>query len=238
MRRVFCVLAPLLVAGYLYAQWSDWFTRVELWSVGKRPLFSNHIDLRRPGPIEWRVPREEWSFQQGQAHLSLSLNLNTLREIPAGRKQVELRVKVRAEGRVPRGDWQDRLVRDWYFTTDEPFSKPDLALWEKHGMGRLEYGLAGVQVVDGEELRITVDVQVPDGMLQTGSPRLKLVGEHDSAGIPYAMVILYVMRQGGFWLCLGLVVVLAVLAWRPAGARSAAKKKGRVAAEPLVSDTA
>src|SRR3954447_14218397 len=100
MRRTICLLASLVIAGYLYAQWSDWFTRAELASVGKRPIYSDHIDLREPVPIEWLVPKEAWSFQQGEAQLALSLNLNTLREIPARREQLELRIKVRAEGRA------------------------------------------------------------------------------------------------------------------------------------------
>jgi hypothetical protein len=230
MRQVICLLASLVVAGYLYALWSDWFTEVELSSVGKRPIYSEHIDLRRPGPIEWLVPKEKWAFQEGPAYLALSLNLNTLVEIPASREQLELRVKVRAEGRVPGGDWQDRSIRDGYFTTDEPVSKAGSSLWESYRVGRLEYGLAGVHVVSGEVLRITVDVQVPDGRLSSGNPRLKLVGKHDSAGTGPTMVFRYVMREGGFWLSLGLLILLTVLAWRPTAVSSAAKKEGGVTA--------
>src|SRR5262249_1120912 len=142
----------------------------------------------------------------------LSLNLNTLREIPAGREQVELRVKIRAEGRAPGGDWQDRLIRDWYFTTDEPF--PGNGLWESYGLGRLEYGLAGGPVAGREELRITVDIQVPDGHLATGNPRLKITGQHDSAAIAPRAAILVAMREGGFWLSTGLVLALAVMTLR------------------------
>ena len=214
MRRVFSAIALLIVIAYLYALWSDWFTNVDLSHVGKRPIFSEELDLRKAGPIVWAVPRENWIFRQGEAHLALSLNLNTLREIPANRRQVDLRVKIRAEGRTAGGDWQDRLVRNWYFTTDEPFSL-NSGLWESYGQGRYEFGLAGVQVVADEELRITIEVQVPDGQLMTGNPRLKLVAKYDYAAIGPEMFFLFLLREGGFWVSVVIVVVLAGFAGKP-----------------------
>jgi hypothetical protein len=213
MRKALCLLAAIIVTAYLYALWSDWFTEADLSWVGKRPFFSERLDLSKPGPIVWSVPKEKWGFTQGKAQLALSLNLNTLREIPSSREQVELRVKIRAEGRQPGGAWQDRLIRDWYYTTDEPF--PGTGLGESYGLGRLEYVLAAVQVVADEALLITVDVQVPDGHLMTGNPRLKIIGDHDYAAFGPHMAILFALREGGFWLSVGLVFVLAVLALRP-----------------------
>jgi hypothetical protein len=75
----------LIVTGYLYAQWSDWFTRAELESIGKRPFYCDSIDLRKPGPVQWLVSLDAWSFQEGKTKLGLLLSLNSLREISAGR---------------------------------------------------------------------------------------------------------------------------------------------------------
>jgi hypothetical protein len=213
MRRAFCLVAPLLVIGYLYAQWSDWFSRVELETVGKRPLVSDPINLAKVGPIEWIVPKEEWVFKNGEADLELSMNLHLLQQIPSGRDQIDLRVKVRAEGRVSGGEWQDQSVRDWYFKTDEPFSKEGSSLWVQGGRGRLEYGMARVRVSSQEELRIVIQVLVPDEQLQWGMPRLKLVPKHDGAKLGVSMIFLYLLREKGYWASICLVILLAWFSW-------------------------
>jgi len=226
MRRAFCLLAPLFIIGYLYAQWTDWFSRIELASVWKRPLFSEPIDLEKPGPIEWVVPRENWIFQEGEADLALSMNLYTLMRVPSDRSQVHLRVKVRAEGRVRGGEWQDRSIHEKYFKTDEPFSKDGLSLWESQGLGRLEYGLARLRVVADEELRIVINVLVPDGQWRWGKPQLMLVGTDPQAHVGFIMVFRAWLRGGGFWLSICLVIALARMSWQPRAICLAAKHGG------------
>lgn len=213
MRRAFCLLAPLIVVGYLYAQWSDWFTRIELETVWKRPLISDPIDLELKGPIEWQVPKENWIVKEGEADLALSLNLYTIPVIPSKPFQFDLRIKVRAQGRVPGSEWQDRLIRDGYFKTDEPFSKEGAAFWSSYGRGRLVYGLGRVRVVANEELRIIIDVLVPDDYFRWATPRLKLVGKFDIAEPGPIMIFRGFLREGGFWLSLCLVILLARFAW-------------------------
>lgn len=225
MRRIFCLLAPLIVVSYLYAQWTDWFSQVELATVWKRPLYSEPLNLEKPGLIEWLVPKETWTFQDGEADLALSINLYMVPEIPTGREQLTLRIKVRADGRLPGGEWQDRSIRDWYFNTDEPFSKSGSSLWSSYGLGRMEFGLARVRVIPEEELRISTDVLVPDGQLRWSRPRLVLVGKHDRAGVGPTMIFRALLRNGGYWLSLGLVVVLAVMAWQPKVTGSVAKRE-------------
>lgn len=226
MRRAFCLLAPLIVVGYLYAQWSDWFSQVELATVWKRPLFSEPIDPEKAGPFEWLVPKETWAFKDGEADLALSLNLYTLSRIPARRNQLDLRVKIQAQGRVPGGEWQNRSIRDQYFPTDEPFSKEGSSIWERQGRGRLEYGLAKVRVVPGEELRIIMDVLVPDEDLRWGRPRMMLLGKEEGVHVGVTMLFRALLRNGGFWLSVCLVVVLALMAWQPKMIRVAAKEEG------------
>lgn len=212
MRRFFCLLAPLIVIGYLYAQWSDWFTWIELGTVWKRPLISDPIDLEKKGSIEWIVPKEGWIFQEGEADLELALNLYTMEEISSIPYQIDLRVKVRAQGRVPGGEWQDRLIRNKYFHTDEPFSKDGLAYWHSSSRGRLVYCLGGVRVVEGEELRILIEVQVPD-RYRSAIPRLRLVGKNDHATHGPTMIFRGFLREGGFWLSFCLVLLLAWFGW-------------------------
>jgi hypothetical protein len=213
MRRFICILALILIGGYLCAMKWDWFTQVDLAAVGRRPLYSDHVNLREKEMIVWDIPSGRWAGRGGRANLSLSLNLHTLHEIPADRSSVALRAKVRAEGRLPGGEWQDRLIRNWYYTTDEPFSKGS-ALWESYGMGALEYGLAGILIEPDEELRITLDIQVPDEKLMLGHPRLKLVPDYDSVGVNTEWILISFVREGWFWLSVLLLLCLSVLAWR------------------------
>lgn len=210
--RVLDVLAPLFLAGYVFALWSDWFTRAELNSPAKRPLYSERLTLDKAGLMEWYIAPEKLELATGTAHLSLSLNLNTLHEIPRGREQVELRLRVRAEGRLPGQEWQDRLVRDDYFCTDEPFSPAGRFLAESYGGGHLEYTLAGARIIPGEELRLSLEVLVPEGRLDRGLPRLKLVGgaRLDAVYPPIGRAIL---RQGGIWVALAAVAWLTVRVW-------------------------
>jgi hypothetical protein len=214
MARLYFLLIPLLIATYLFALWSDWFTAAELNAVVKRPLYSEMLDLRKAGPLVWDIAPERLGFARGKVHLSLSLNLNALREIPESREAIDLRVKVVAESRQPAGQWQDRLLRDHYFKTNEPFSPAGSGLWESWGLGRAEYGLGGLEVLPGEEVRITLDVQVPDGRLMTGRPRLKLIAAHGPGDVPYPAFMRLVLREGGFWLSLALLAWLSVRAWR------------------------
>jgi hypothetical protein len=211
MRAIFSLTAAVLVALYLFALWSDWFTWAEFAVEGRRPLYSDNIDLRKSGPIVWSLPPEKNRFAQKEAHLGLSLNLETLKEIPRDRHQVQLRVKMSAEGRTPGGEWQNRLIKDWYFTTDEPFSER-CSIWESYGMGQLEYGLAGIEIVPDEELRITLDVQVPDARLMSGNPRMSLVGKHDYAATMPEILAIWILKNGGIIVSLLLLFTLMILA--------------------------
>ncbi len=213
MRCAFCLLAPLLVISYLYAQWSDWFSRIELQTVWKRPLISDPIDLVKKDPIEWVVPKEDLIIKEGEADLALSLNLYTIPEIPSKPYQFDLRIKVRAQGRVTGGEWQDRLIRDKHFTTDEPFSKEGTAYWSSYGQGRLEYGLGRVRLVAEEELRIIIDILVQDDYFRWAMPRLKLVGKYDIAKPGPTMIFRGILREGGYWTSICLVIMLAWFSW-------------------------
>jgi hypothetical protein len=214
MRRLFCLAASLVIAAYLWALRSDWFTELARAPTGRNPLYSEPIDIGHPGAVTWSVDRDGWAFHNGRAMLSLALNVQTMREIPKDRDQVELRLKVSARGVRSDATSEDRLVRDRYYCTDEPFSKDGRSLWSSWGHGRVEYGLGAVRVNDGEQTVVRVEVVTPDGILATGNPRLKLVGEHDSAGMGLEPILLGCVRDGGLVVCLALLVGLCVLAQR------------------------
>ena len=140
MRRRICLIALVAIGGYLFALRTDWFTEAARSPRGRNPLYSEAIDLRRPQTITWTVPKDGWVYRNGRAELSLALNVHMMREMLKDREQVELRVKVSAFGVRPDGSREDRLVKDWYYRTDEPFARNGNSLWSAWGYGRGEFG--------------------------------------------------------------------------------------------------
>jgi hypothetical protein len=216
MARLIDCLSAFVIAIYLFALWSDWFTQAELTTPAKRPSYGNQLDLTKPGPIEWIIPADKLGFAVGEAYLSLSFNLNSLWHIPLSREEVDLRCRVRAEGRLPGGDWRDRLVRNDYFRTDQPFS-PGSGLWESYGAGEMDFGLAGIHVEPGEDLRITVDILSPDGRLDRGRPRLRLIARNGPGDVSIPALVRAAVRECGFWVSLGAIGWLTGRAWRSSG---------------------
>jgi hypothetical protein len=213
MRKTLSLLAVLFVAAYLLAERTDWFTEAAKSPAVRNPLYSDTLNLREKGTIRWDVPKDNWVYKQGKAYLSLALNMHLLREHPYDRSQVELRAKVIATGSRPGGGKEDRLVKDEYFKTDEPFSKAGEGLGGVTGHGWMEYVLGAVDVRPDEELRIELDVQTPDPQLARGNPRLKLVGAGAGPGDGYQILFIAALRDLGLVICLACLVLLLFLAW-------------------------
>lgn len=127
------------------------------------------------------MPREGWAYQELEARLSLVLDC--VRDLPnevTQRSKIPLRVRIAAHGTTKSRGRYDRLIRNWYFTTDEPCS-PGANLWSAFGFNEIEHGLAGVLIYPYEQTIVSIDVTTPDTSLSASRPRLKLVGEHDYA---------------------------------------------------------
>src|SRR5262249_2650848 len=95
----------------------------------------------------------------------------------------------------------------------EPFSKKGNSLWQVYGYGWHEYGLGAVEVRPDEDLIIEITVTTPDPQLARGNPRLKLVGDHDFAGLGLQYFVIATLRDSGLVLSLILLVGLVCLAW-------------------------
>jgi hypothetical protein len=113
---------------------------------------------------------------------------------------------------VPRGGSRvDRLIRNWYYTTDEPFSE-NVHLWSSGGASSIEHGLAGVRLYQFEDLFIVLTITSADPELDKGNPRLTLVGEHDYAVFEH-LPFLRAVRDGGLVIAVVCLVGLVFLAW-------------------------
>ena len=72
-----------------------------------------------------------------------------------------------------------RLIRNWYFTTDMPFS-PKARIWESWGK-TVELGLCGIQRYPYEDTYVVFDIIEADPLLAKANPKVEVVGEHDYA---------------------------------------------------------
>src|SRR5712692_1466853 len=84
-----------------------------------------------------------------------------------------------AGGKVIEGFQAPRLIRNWYFKTDDPLS-PDAAIWQSWG-DSVELGLCGLNRYPFEDTYIVVEITRPDPVLAKANPRLQIFGEHDYA---------------------------------------------------------
>jgi len=212
-RKVLCIIALGILSFHLIAEKLDLFSKMASSPPSRRPIYSDPIDLRNKGLTIWKVPRQLWSYKDGDAELSLVVNLNGMPEIPLGRAQLMLRLKLSAYGTRFGEARENRLVKNDYYQTDEPFSNAGSGLWEGGGRGKLEYGLAGIRVRPDEDLIIEVTVTTPDPSLALGNPRLKLVAHHDSAALPIKYLILDNLETISLILSLVLLGMLVFLAW-------------------------
>jgi len=214
MRKVYCLAAIVLIGAYLVVGRTFWFAELERQArIGSDPVFSPRLHLARPGQITWKVPRETWGYEQGDAKLSLVLDrVAGLPHSLADRSNLQLRLRVEAYAIPEGGARADRLTRNWYYTTDEPFSE-EARLWSSFGGDEIEYGLAGLRVYPLETVFTVVTVTTADPILDKGNPRLKLVGEHDYAVFEH-VPMLRALRDGGMVVSLLLLIGLVLLAWR------------------------
>jgi hypothetical protein len=215
MRKAYCLFTVAFVGIYLVTGRNLWFAELERQArIGSHPVFSPVVNLDQTGEFVWKVPREQWQFETSDAQLSLVLDrTSTFQNLP-DRSTLKLRATIAAYTVSQGGDRNDCLIRNWYYTT-EPFS-PGAQLWTSFGSEGIEYGLAGIHVYPSEDLFVSITVTTPQPDLQSGNPRLKLVGEHDYAVFEH-LPVLRLFRDGGLALSLLLLVGLTFLAWRGNG---------------------
>ncbi len=72
MAKFFTLLGAVIVAGYLYMGREHWFSEWEHQAaVGRHPLFSTVVDVSTTNTFRWRLPKEDWFYEEGEARVSL-----------------------------------------------------------------------------------------------------------------------------------------------------------------------
>ena len=111
------------------------------------------IKIDSNGDMIWKVPNGTWNDQEGRAMVSLLFDrVPEFKNEKLGRDERPLKLKIEAYSIRRDGSRIDRLIKDWYFTTDEPFSDGGSRLWSSWGQTEFEYGLAGIWAYPKEEV--------------------------------------------------------------------------------------
>lgn len=210
MRR-FAVVGALIVIGALFVARRSMLAPLEHQAALSKSALRMPVDVGSARTITWDIPKDKWQFEQGEAKLSLLVNRGPGQPCDVKGKS-PLKLLVAASGMPDSGQQYDRLIRNWYYTTNEPLG-PKAQLWEFYGRKEAEYGLGGVAIYPFEKLKVSVDVQVPDASLTACSPRLQLVPSVDYA-VAEHLPFLRVARDVALGLC---ALVVIALAWFASG---------------------
>ena len=216
-RQVLIVVAMTIAVGTTWLSRGYWLAAMERDArIGQEFILSDPIDVSHKGSFTWAIPRTTWPYSEGSASLELLCRrpAGGSRAIPH-RGDLQLRIAVQAYGEPDSGGRYDRLIRNWYYKSDDPLA-PDARLCESFGRDEVKFCLGGVSIYPLEKTTITVEVTSPDPSLLAWEPRLRLVGDHDYAVYEH-LPFLRVVRDTGLALSSTMVLVLAALAWRSTG---------------------
>ncbi|MBN1787291.1 MAG: hypothetical protein JW806_02745 [Sedimentisphaerales bacterium] len=210
MKKIIIIISALFVAFYLFASRPHWFSELEQQiDIGKDFITSETVDVSRPNTFRWVIPKEEWNYKEGRACLNIIFDRKD--DIPVDNYDKEvtpLRVRVAAYGILDNNEEANRLIKNWYYLSNEPFS-PGLRIGVSWGTKVVEYMLAGIDVYIHEKMVIELEVLTPDEKLAKANPRLQLVGEHDYAVFGHIGVF-RIMRDGGLFISIIALLYLVV----------------------------
>ena len=125
MRKHFCVIAFIFLTGDLWKNRGALFNEAEhQFRIGSNPAISPTLISFNTDTIAWTVPTETLMLREGEGTISLvctasdDLLWDELRKVLSSSG-----LEIRATARMDDGTKVDRLVRNWYYTTDQPFSE-------------------------------------------------------------------------------------------------------------------
>ena len=187
-KNIVIVLSAMLLLGYLAYSRSLWLSGLEKQVSIGRDRLSKPIDIEKTGKTQWRIPQDQWKYT-GEVKVALEVdNIKTIPRSAYNKDNMSLRVAMDATAITyePSNSGMKevlragRLIRNWYYTTNEPFS-PEARIWESGGSSTVEFGLCGVRRYPWEDTIIEINVLRADPELSKASPRLIAYGDYDYA---------------------------------------------------------
>ncbi|MCI0617964.1 hypothetical protein L0244_33745 [bacterium] len=190
-----CVASAFILLYIFFARTGVYSEAHHVFKTAANKHETDQIDISRVNTFTWRISKSEWEHN-GDAKLSIKFKRKN--EIPFERYQKEhfdLRIKINAYGLLEDGTKFDRVIRDWYYRTDDPLS-PIVRMWSVWGGGSVEHGLAGILCRYNEDLIIEVMVTSADPVLAQARPKLRIVGDHPSSMMVKVMLVQYLEIAG------------------------------------------
>lgn len=171
-----------MLAGRNY-MFSDFEKAVK---ISKNSRYSSKIDLGYLHAFSWKIKNDDWDYQDGTAKIFLVFNRSKNEgNDEYWKKTFPLKVKVDAYAETENNVKANRLIKNYFFPSDEPMAK-EAKLWSGWSDEKLEYPLGSVMRFPKEDLTIELTVQEPDTILNKANPRLKIVGDYDPAILGFA----------------------------------------------------
>ncbi len=188
MKNILVLIGTFLILVYLLLSRDMWLSGAEEQVKVSKDRLAKQIDINAPGTITWKINEDDWDYT---GEVRVALIVDNLEEIPRekyDKETMSLNLKIDSHAitysHTSKGRKEvlraNRLIKNWYFTTDEPLS-PAASIWRVGRGATLEYGLGGVQRYLGEDTYIEVSIENPDPILNKANPRLTVVGDHDYA---------------------------------------------------------
>jgi len=214
-KKTLVVLSAALLFGYLAFSRNLWFSELERQVAVGKNILTKSIDIEKPGKILWRITENQWKYK-GEARVALLIDTNQRLPSSALRKEsMILQVIMDANAVTYQSSSAgmkevlraNRLIRNWYFTTNEPLS-PKARIWESGNGSTVEFGLCGINRYPFEDTIIEMDVIRPDSILGKANPRLIVYGDNDYAVVEH-IGSLRIMRDVVLSLLACCIIILA-----------------------------
>lgn len=187
MKKYLIIFCSLIIAIYMLIGWNyilrDFEKDVK---TSKNALYSQNIDLDHVHTFSWKIKNDDWGYRNGIAKIFLVFNRSQNEgNDEYWKKTFPLKVKVDAYAETENNVKATRLIKNYFFPSDEPIAK-EAKLWAGWSDEKLEYPLGCVMRFPKEDLTVELTVQASAPLLNKANPRLKIVGDYDPAILGFA----------------------------------------------------
>jgi hypothetical protein len=216
MKKILIIISALLIGAYLLMNRFPLLQKLEYHqAIANNQYFSKTLDLSKVNVTKFEIKRGDWSYDHGLANIVLAFNRpDVSKDDNYWNKDFKLKVKVNAYAIDENKISFPRLMKNYFMPSDEPMSEKT-KLWAGWPDDTMEYKLGSIMRFPNEDLIIELSIETPDAILSKANPRIKIVGDYDSAATGYVN-ILKLVQYIFLTLCFGSLIILFFLSWKQA----------------------
>lgn len=214
MKKILIIISALLIVAYLLMNRLPLLQKLaHHQEIAKNPYFSKTLDLSKKSVIRLEIKSGEWNYNNGLANVVLAFERTAVsKDDNYFDKDFKLKLKINAYAITEKKLSYPRLIKNYFMPSDEPMSGKT-KLWAGWPDDVMEYRLGNIIRFPNEDLIIELTIEKPDEILAKANPRLKIVGDYDSAAIGYVK-ILKLIQYIFLILCFGSLIFLVSLSWK------------------------